>query len=208
MAGLHGLVRYAPSSNRLNGRWLIETDCSNHVTCDLSLLTNLCDVPTFPVGLPNAQQVHAILEGNAIITKKITLHHVLYVPSLTCNLISVSQLSDDLNCDVITNSNCCAIQDRQSREVIGMGDHQDGLYYLRGDATAQAVSVDSSTLFELSHNRLRHPSDNVVMLLPFVSNDRSGLQHFCDVFPIAKHHRSNIPTSLNKSTRIFRVSAH
>lgn len=83
-------------STRLSGKWLIDTGCSNHVTGDLSLLTHVYGVLSCPIGLPNGQQVCAIHEGSAHLTHHMTLQRVLYVPSLTCNLIFVSQLSDDL----------------------------------------------------------------------------------------------------------------
>ena len=120
------------SSARLNGKWIIDTGCNHHVTGDLTYLTDLSNITSCSVGLPDGQDVVSSKEGTVKLTDKIILQHVLYVPKLDCNLISVSQLSDDLNCEVITNSDLCAIQDRHTRKVIGTGDSKDGLYYLRG----------------------------------------------------------------------------
>lgn len=61
------------------------------------------DVLTCPVGLPDSNIVVATKGGSIRLTDTITLHHVLFVPKLNCNLISVSQLNDDLNCFVQLN---------------------------------------------------------------------------------------------------------
>lgn len=159
-----------PPSNRLNGEWIIDTGCSHHITGCISYLTNVKEVTPLPVGLPDGQQVLAVKEGDVNLTKTITLTNVLFVPKLTCNLISVSQLSDDLKYYVLTNSSTCAIQDLQTREVIGTGERRDGLYYLRAETTVPGISahsVDSSSSMELWHSRLGHPSEKVVKWLPF-----------------------------------------
>ena len=71
----------------------------------------------------------ASLIGSVRLSDKITLTGVLYVPHLSCNLLSVSQLSDDLNCTVQFNPYMCAIQD-QTKEQNGTGARRDELYYL------------------------------------------------------------------------------
>lgn len=54
-----------------------------------------------------------------------TIQCVLYVPRLTCNLISFSQLMKYLNCVVTLTDKLCVIQDRTLR---------DGVYWLRSMA--------------------------------------------------------------------------
>lgn len=90
----------------------------------------------------------ATKEGIVRLTDTIVLQHILFVPTLQCNLILVSQLSDDIRCSVHFTSNLCAIQDHRLREVIGMGERRDGLYYLRG-SMVQAVSVAQPQSLEL-----------------------------------------------------------
>ena len=195
-------------SNRLNGEWIIDTGCSHHVTGNLSCLTNIKEVPPFPIGLPDGKNIVAVKEGDAKLTNNITLTNVLFVPKLHCNLISVSQLSDDLNCCVITNSSQCTIQDLHTREVIGTGDRRDGLYFLREDTMVQVVSavlVNNSSSLELWHSRLGHPSEKVVKWLPFFNNTPCSLPKDCEVCYRAKQPRSSFPLSENKTTRIFEL---
>ncbi|XP_074302689.1 uncharacterized protein LOC141634399 [Silene latifolia] len=86
------------SSDRLSGMYaklIIDTGASNHVTGDSSLFVDHTKISPRSVGLPNGQCVLATIMGTMCVNNKITLHRVLFVPSLTYNLISVSQLSVD-----------------------------------------------------------------------------------------------------------------
>ncbi|RVW12195.1 Retrovirus-related Pol polyprotein from transposon RE2 [Vitis vinifera] len=60
-----------------------------------------------------------------------------------------------------------------TRELIGTGVRRDGLYYFGGAEgdSVQHVSVhNAASTLELWHNRMGHPSEKVVKLLPPVSN--------------------------------------
>lgn len=113
------------------------------------------------MGLPNGQTVATTKEGIVQLTDTLVLQHVLFVLKLQCNLISVSQFVDDLNCAVHFTSNACTIQDQHLREVIGTGERLDGLYYMRQGLTVQAVSFAKSKSLELWHHRLGHPSEKI-----------------------------------------------
>ncbi|WP_440589490.1 hypothetical protein, partial [Proteus mirabilis] len=57
--------------------------------------------------------------GSVALNKDLTLKHVLFVLSLSCNLISISQLTSDLNCVTKFNANTCVFQDLGSGKTIG-----------------------------------------------------------------------------------------
>ncbi|XP_075489666.1 uncharacterized protein LOC142528501 [Primulina tabacum] len=100
----------SPSSNRLQGKlsmadWIIDTGCSHHVTGNESCLLNIKAISSCPVRLPDGQTLAATEEGAVQLTDTIRLQNVLYVPNLQCNLISVSQLIDDIDCCVQFDSN-------------------------------------------------------------------------------------------------------
>ncbi|XP_021756883.1 uncharacterized protein LOC110721955 [Chenopodium quinoa] len=194
-----------PPPHRVNGKWIIDTGCSHHVTGNLSCLTDVREVSPCNVGLLDGQNVIAMKEGVVKLTEKITLSNVLFVPKLNCNLISVSQLCFTSSCEVITNSLTCTIQDQRTREVIGTGDLRDGLYYFREEASIAAVSIEDSSNLKLWHRRLGHPSEKVVKLLPFLSNSRGHLNKDCEVCHRSKHTRDKFPLSENKASRIFEI---
>lgn len=204
-----------PSSDRLTGElnnklWIIDTGCSNHITNDISILTHVKDVKACSVGLPNGQTVLATKEGVVKLCENLSLTHVLYVPQLNCNLISVSQLVDELSCFVQITNDMCAIQDQHSRELIGVGERQDGLYYFRQMPMVKANTVSGSTSsMELWHKRMGHPSVKIVKLLPSVSSSSSEnenrLNKACEICFRAKQSRDKFPLSTNKATRIFEM---
>ncbi|KAH7570754.1 hypothetical protein JRO89_XS05G0177800 [Xanthoceras sorbifolium] len=185
LAGLIGNAQVP--DDRLNGKfdtksWIIDTGATHHVTGDLSWLFDTMVLFECPVGLPNGESVVATQSGSVRLSDKITLQNVLYVPKLNCNLLSVSQLNDDLHCIVQFNSYMCAIQDH-TRELIGTGVRRDGLYYFGGAEgdSVQHVSVhNAASTLELWHKRMGHPSEKVVKLLPPVSNLKGSLNKACE----------------------------
>ena len=50
------------------------------------------------------------------------LTNVLYVPKLNYNLISVSQMMDELKCVIQFTDKLCVVQDHISRTLIGAGE--------------------------------------------------------------------------------------
>nr|GMC82663.1 Retrovirus-related Pol polyprotein from transposon TNT 1-94 [Ipomoea batatas] len=196
------------SDDPLNGQfdtrlWIIDTGASRHVTGDSTWMTNAKDIFHCHVGLPNGKTVVATQEGSVRLTDKITLNQVLYVPSLSCNLISVSQLNDDMQSSVHFNSYMCAIQD-QSREMIGTGVRRDGLYYFKGTDSVQHLTVNGvTTSFDLWHQRMGHPSEKVMKLLPSVGTAARSFNKACEVCFRAKQPREKFPLSNNRASRIF-----
>nr|KAJ0185472.1 hypothetical protein LSAT_V11C900483690 [Lactuca sativa] len=179
--------------------WIIDSGATHHVTGDFSWLHNAHKISSLLVGLPNGRKVIATHEGSVHLSEKITLKSVLLVPKLNCNLISVSQLNDDMKGSTLFNSYMCAIQDR-SRKLIGTGVRWDGLYYFGKGDSVQHVSVNqasSSSTLELWHRRM------VVKSLIPTSSLQGSLNKACEVCFRAKQSREKFPLSSNKTSRIF-----
>ena len=155
------------------------------------------------MGLPNGKSFIAIKEGSICLSENLILKRVLFVPELCCNLISASQILDDLKCTVQFTPTTCVIQD-QLRGPIGTSIRRDGLFYFEGVNYAQQISVNAvSSTLDLWHKRMGHPSEKVVKLLPPVSSCRGSLNKVCDVCLRAKHSRNTFTLSDNKASRIF-----
>ena len=60
------------------------------------------------------------------------LTNVLYVPKLNFNLISISQMMEELKCVVQFTNKLCVVQDRISRTLIGAREQRDVLYFFKG----------------------------------------------------------------------------
>lgn len=150
--------------------------------------------------MPNGEKVVATLVGYVRLSDKITLIGVLYVPNLSCNLLSVSQLNDDLQTIVQFDSHICAIQD-QTKELIGTRIKRDELYYFSKQRFVSTAKATSN--LELWHRRLGHPSEKVVKMIPHVSSNKDHLDKGCEVCIRAKHPRDKFHLSDNKASRIF-----
>ncbi|GKE90284.1 hypothetical protein Tco_1567759, partial [Tanacetum coccineum] len=126
-------------------------------------LSNLKKIVQWHVELPDGNIAMAKKEGDVCFNNGF----VLYVPGLTCNLLSVPQLLDEENCIVQFAPNICVIQDLTSRTVIGAGERRDGgLFYFREMSPTRAFKTTTTLPFDLWHKWLGHPSLEVLKLLP------------------------------------------
>lgn len=101
--------------------WILDSGASNHMTGDLAFLHDVKEVILIQVILPNGTTTTATKKGRVALCEKITLFDVLFVPNLACNLISIPQLTLELNCQILFTNQFCVIQDHISMMPIGMG---------------------------------------------------------------------------------------
>jgi hypothetical protein len=78
--------------------WILDSGATDHVCAALSLFTAYRQVNVIPVKLPNGNIVTTDTIGDIKLTSEITLKNVLYMPHFSFNLISVSRVTQDLNC--------------------------------------------------------------------------------------------------------------
>jgi len=187
--------------------WILDSGASNHMTGNLNFMCDLHEIQAFPVGMPNGQNANATKEGLVLFDGGFKLSNVLYVPNLQCNLISLSQLMDDLDCIVHFVDKLCVLQDRISRTLIGAGERRDGLYYFRTIQRVQACKVVGVNQLELWHRRLGHPSLKITQL---VSNSSKNKEHDhlnknCDVCLRAKQTRDKFSLSEHVANDVFEL---
>lgn len=120
--------------------WILDTDVSNHVTGTLECLHDSVDV-SYPNNLPDGVEIVIVgtKRRKVAVNGGLILKNVLFFPKLTCNLLSVPQLIDDNKCIVQFTNLLCVMQDRCSRNQIGVGEHKGGLYFYHGIPVVHVV---------------------------------------------------------------------
>jgi len=91
--------------------------------------------------------------------------------------------------------------------LIGAGERKDGLYYLRNKLRIKAHKVAGTSLLELWHARLGHPSRKITKMVPTVDARKGSniLNKACDIFHRVKHTRDGFPSSYSKASNLFEL---
>ena len=88
---------------------VLDIGATYHIVYSIDLFTKITSSITSFVQLPNGERVAVTHIGTIQVTTSLVLENVLYVPSFTFNLISISQLTKCLSCCFIFLSNICFI---------------------------------------------------------------------------------------------------
>ena len=110
--------------------WIIDFGASNHMTdahhlfstyspCADNLKVKIADDTFSPIAG----------KGSIHISESFTLNPVLHVPNLSCNLLSISQLTKKSNCSTKFLPSHYVFQDLLSGKTIGSAKEREGLYY-------------------------------------------------------------------------------
>ncbi|KAH6760951.1 hypothetical protein C2S51_017900 [Perilla frutescens var. frutescens] len=110
-----------------DSQWIFDCGATDTMTYDPADITNI--VPTTKQKIHTANGGFSLVHGagEAKISPNIKLP-CLYVPSLACKLLSISQVTRELNCRVLMYPTFCILQDIHTQEIIGRGTEQGGLY--------------------------------------------------------------------------------
>ncbi|XP_075092494.1 retrovirus-related Pol polyprotein from transposon RE1 [Nicotiana tabacum] len=195
-------------SNFLKQNWIIDIEASNHMTSQLDALTSCPSIPSsekFKVQLPTGNVVSVSHKETSLVLRNNNISNVLYIPEFKYNLLSISQLTKELQCMVAFFPDFCIFQDLYSGQVKGIGKEKHGLYILQGGLSqdssatsinkcAHAASLNNS--IDIWHWRLEHAPIDVIRKLDALSTLNKGPQygHVC---PVAK--KSKLPFSLSTS---------
>lgn len=155
------------------------------------------------VSIPNGTCVKITSVESSPTTPKLHQRNILCVRPFHVNLISVSQLTKDLNCSIQFFPNHC------SQTTIGLRKKIDGLYYHVQQPKSQSqlsisyqVSIPSATIW---HKRLGHsvkmPSEFLPKLFSFIFNSGDP----CHVRPLAKQARLSCSISSIQNIELFDI---
>ena len=185
-----------------NSSWILDFGASRHVTGMSSEFTSYTPYSySHKEIVQTADGTSRPIRGVGTVqcTPSITLSSVLYVPSFPVNLVSISSLVDQMDCQVFLDCENCLIQVRKTRKCLGIGVRHNGLWYLdrrkKDKAICHALSAISNEDEDkvmLLHCRLGHISFDIMSRIfpkQMCKVDKHKL--LCDACEFGKHTRTS-----------------
>ncbi|GKA58544.1 putative RNA-directed DNA polymerase, partial [Tanacetum coccineum] len=174
-----------------------------HMTYTVINMFNIVDVSklNMTVGHPNGTKALVTHIGSPKLTKNIVIHNVLVVPGYQVSLLSVHSLSKDNKFRVIFDEDTCVIQDSVLKTQVGTGNESNGLYFRNTGNKLVNNNIQVCCLSKcIWHNRLGHPSDQVLDILRHKLNFETNTKiDLCEVCHKAKQTREPFPISEHKT---------
>ena len=159
------------TTHSVNNEWIIDTGATDHMTNDPSKLLTITRPEKQKIKTANGGLAQVTCEGVAQVSSLMNLDTVLVVPSLSSNLLSISQIIDQLHCYVTFWPTKCTFQDIATDRMIGSGIRKGKLYYLEEERQAVANHVEGKKL------------------KPELFLNKNNVEFNCDVCELAKSHR-------------------
>ncbi|KAJ9552232.1 hypothetical protein OSB04_016277 [Centaurea solstitialis] len=187
-----------------NNTWINDTGATDHMTNDPSKLVSKCPPKQSKILTANGGGAHVTCEGPAQVSSSMNLDTVLVVPSLSSNLLSVSQITKALKCSVTFWPDECMFQDMRTHRILGYGTRRGKLYYLEeedlGKAYHTGINQGNKVLAWLWHRRLGHLSFSYLKRLkPSLFLNLNDSEFKCGTCEMAKSHKTSYTSSNNKS---------
>ncbi|KAH9796155.1 retrovirus-related pol polyprotein from transposon RE1 [Citrus sinensis] len=136
------------ASAKVPDPWIIDSGATDHMTGCIHFFSSYAPSPDhFKVRIADGSLSVVAGMGTIKITPSIILKSVLHVPKLSCNLLSVSKITKDLNCVAHFSHSSCEFQDLISGRRIGSAREHGGLYYFEDfNVNKQAHTADCGSL--------------------------------------------------------------
>ncbi|GJT35936.1 putative RNA-directed DNA polymerase [Tanacetum coccineum] len=172
-----------------------------------NMAVNVIDISylNIKVSHPNGTEALITKVGNLVLTKFLTLYDVLVVPEYSVTLVSVHKIAKDSKFIVgFDESKCFLIsQDLMDVKLMGIGRQVNGLYFFdKLEGNILHSNMSNSTLFNW-HDRLGHPSDQVLEELKHDLYLKNNIDNkSCEICLKAKQTREPFPLSEHKSTAL------
>jgi transposase InsO family protein len=185
--------------------WLIDSGASRHMASSRkNFIEYNPELKMQSVKLADGSSQNILGSGVVMCNNGMPLSSVLHVPSFPINLLSVSCITNELNCAAIFFPSWCLFQELGTGRRLGTGIMHDGLYYMDVNMSHAVVAATSSSPLEeflLYHRRLGHMSFiSLGYLYPDLYNKVSKENLVCDACQYGKQTRSSYLLSDNRST--------
>ena len=208
-------------------KWIVDSGASSHMVSSVELLSHTTTVNNSGLGkvhLPTGNVVNVTHTTSSCLFPGQEITNVMHIPEFKYNLLSVSQLTKELQCAVLFYPDSCILQDLSSGKVKGIGKEENGLYVFQSghkkaftaNVAAAATNVCSSSLgvssdsysmsMNLWHKRLGHTSSvTISKLLGPTSTHWDKCIKSCNVCPLAKQTRLSFPLNITTSECYFQL---
>ena len=113
-----------------SSQWIFDCGAIDTMTFDPHDLLSTHPKTRTYIQTVNGECVNVDQFGPVSISPSLKLNNCLLIPNLSHNLLSISQLTRELNCTVLMTSSDCIVQDAQTGRIIGRVTEKDGLYYV------------------------------------------------------------------------------
>ena len=143
-----------------------DSGATNHVTSDLANLSIHSEYQgPDRLAVGNGQQLQISHTGKTVLSsiglssKILHLNHMLCVPKIAKNLLSISRITKDNNAYAEFNCDSCFIKDKSTKETLLQGRLENGLYKLFLEETPKrtdelsSVKNNSRVTFSISKNK-------------------------------------------------------
>jgi len=116
----------------INGNtWIIDSEASDHITADLSLLHDVKSIQNCCfITMPNGKQAQIKHVGSMVLTSRLILKELLHISDFHFNLLTISKLTRQYSANVIFTPDVCLLHDHTLEKVLILGRQKRGLYCL------------------------------------------------------------------------------
>ncbi|TYK10642.1 Retrovirus-related Pol polyprotein from transposon TNT 1-94 [Cucumis melo var. makuwa] len=209
----------------IDSNWYPDSGATNHLTHSLSNLSIGSEYgggnqiyAANGSGLPITHYGSMSFNSSTLPFKSFTLNNLLQVPSITKNLISVSQFAKDNHVFFEFHPTLCYVKDLDTGQVLLQGLLNDGLYKFTIEPSHKrlhhsnsntkpvfntVVPKSNTPLLDLWHRRLGHPHLPIVKaVLNHIDNSSGTINklNFCEACALGKHHALPFSHSLTLYT--------
>ncbi|WCJ43065.1 hypothetical protein M5689_023829 [Euphorbia peplus] len=193
--------------------WIIDSGATSHMCCHKEWITRCKSVfRKQTITMPDGTCQEVSHTGTVKLTSSIFLLDVLYVPAFQYNLLSVGQLLQQTQIQIIFHDTHCCLQDLETLNTLAVAWKRDGLYILDKESFSNAtitkvtnsgapslnISCSAAVSTNLWHRRLGHASYEVLSHIGVIGSISTS--HTCTICHAAKQHRLPFPLSSIKST--------
>ncbi|KAL0427172.1 UNVERIFIED_CONTAM: hypothetical protein Slati_2892000 [Sesamum latifolium] len=202
-----------------SGSWIVDSGATKHVFGDLTLFSNYTPATHNKVALPDGSKQCITHIGSVRLSEHITLQNVLYIPSFSVNLLSVSQLCHDFPISFVFLKSKCFMQDLKTKENLAIGRLVGQLYIFYHTSfvvprTSIHQSVSSPFLNSvlpstennsdvLWHKRLGHASVEAIQHISSIKVQHYSNMSPCDICHYSKQQRLPFPSSDSLVDSVF-----